>query len=325
MTIPSHISPTYSDDVLEETLFHYTTASGLLGILRENEIWSTAHHCVNDKSELKAGKDILTPIFRKKDFELRDANDSRITTFASRGVPMFEYSNKFENNLLSHALSFFYVFVTCFCKPNGKEDFQHGLLSQWRGYGAGSGYAIQFDRKKLEALVNAAQKSEYWGYDLRDVEYIPENSLKDEVLKHSDAYLQSYLNELDRLAGPIFSKEPIPSPLSGLSGDPLMRLLEYFINTKSPHFSEEKECRLSVIDARKSELATLEVEYFERNGLIVPYVKTPKDFNIVDCIDWIIVGPGPRLDSRFFSVQGLVQSLGLDIKVRPSHIPLSSV
>jgi hypothetical protein len=325
MTIPAHISPTYSEDLCEDTLFHYTTASGLLGILRKNEIWSTAHHCVNDESELQAGKGVLTALFRKKDFELRDAQDLRLQTFASRGVPFFEYSNKFEGNMLSHALSFFFVFITCLCKPNGKEDFLHGLLSQWRGYGAGSGYAIQFNRSKLRALVEKAQQGGYWGYDLQDVKYCPDNELKDEVLKHSDAYISSYLAHLDRLAQPDFGGQSVPSPWKGLGDGPLVRLLDYFINTKSPHFSEERECRLSVIEARTSDFAKLEVDYFDRNGLIVPYVKSPETLDIVGCIEWIIVGPDPRLESRLHSVAGLVKSLGLDIQIGPSHIPFSTI
>ena len=325
MTIPGHFSPTYSEDLREDTLFHYTTASGLLGILRNSEIWSTAHHCVNDESELQAAKGVLTALFREKDYELRDAQDWRQQTFASRGVPFFEYSNKFEGSILGHALGAFFIFITCFCKPNGKEDFLHGLLSQWRGYGASSGYAIQFNRSKLQALVEKAQQGGYWGYDLQDIQYSPDNVLKDEVLKHSDAYISSYLTHLDRLAQPDFGGESIPSPLKGLFNGPFERLLEYLINTKSAHFSEERECRLSVIEARTSKFAKLEVDYFERNGLIVPYVKTPKSFDIVGCIEWVIVGPGPRLENRLHSVSGLVKSLGLDIQIRPSHIPLSTV
>lgn len=53
--IPNHISPTYSDEARDDALFHYTTASGLIGILNANELWSTAYYCANDESELTAG------------------------------------------------------------------------------------------------------------------------------------------------------------------------------------------------------------------------------------------------------------------------------
>jgi hypothetical protein len=41
--IPGHTSPPYSDEAREDALFHYTTASGLLGILENCEFWSTAY------------------------------------------------------------------------------------------------------------------------------------------------------------------------------------------------------------------------------------------------------------------------------------------
>ncbi len=66
--LPSHSLPTYSEESCKDALFHYTTADGLLGILRDNEIWSSAYYCTNDESEdeseLSAGENVLTQIFR---------------------------------------------------------------------------------------------------------------------------------------------------------------------------------------------------------------------------------------------------------------------
>ena len=56
--------PRLDDEAREDALFHYTTAAGLLGIFRERELWSTAHHCANDETELAAGKGVLDPLFR---------------------------------------------------------------------------------------------------------------------------------------------------------------------------------------------------------------------------------------------------------------------
>ena len=50
--LPSHSLPTYSEESCKDALFHYTTADGLLGILRDNEIWSSAYYFTNDESEL---------------------------------------------------------------------------------------------------------------------------------------------------------------------------------------------------------------------------------------------------------------------------------
>lgn len=321
--LPGHALPTYSEESSEDTLFHYTTANGLLGILRHKEIWSTAYYCANDVSELSAGKDVLTPIFRSKTYQMIQEADSRVNTFRHRGVDIREYADKFEQTIFSFALNFFCVYITCFCKPSGKEDFLHGLLSQWRGYGVDGGYALQFSRERLEERVSQVNKNLDLNYELEDVYYTPDNPFKDKVAVHADPFISAYLKHLDMLANINFDKESVRSPIADLPGGPLESLLDYIIHTKSGHFGEEKECRMSVLEPVSSELGFLSVDYFNRNGFIVPFTRTPQDFNILECVDWIIVGPGPRIENRFNSVSQMVRKMGLNIKVRPSHIPFT--
>ena len=322
-TLPNHTLPTYSEKSREDTLLHYTSGSGLLGILCKNEIWSTAYYCANDESELSAGKDVLTPLFRSKTHEMVQTADPRVRTFRNRGVDIRDYAEQFEQTLLSLALNFFCVYITCFCKPSSKEDFLHGLLSQWRGYGIDGGYALQLSRSKLQARVEQAQKVEGLNFELQDVYYSPDSPLKDEVLKHSEAFTEAYLDHLDMLVNLDFKNEPMRSPIANLAGGPLESLLDFLIHTKNGHFSEEKECRMSVLEPVSSGSGLLPVDYFDRNGLLVPFTRTPSSFNVLDCVDWIIVGPGPRIGNRFNSVTQMVRKMGLRIRVRPSHIPFS--
>jgi hypothetical protein len=324
--LPGHTLPTYSEESREDTLLHYTTASGLLGILRNNEIWTTAYYCANDESELGAGKGVLTPLFRSKTHEMIQTADPRVKTFRNRGVDIRDYADQFEQTIFSSALNFFCVYITCFCKPSSEEDFHHGLLSQWRGYGIDGGYALQFSRSKLQAAVERAHKAESLSYELQDVYYSPDNPLKDEVLKHAEAFTSAYLNQLDELANWDFNKQTMRSPIANLPGGPLESLLDFLIHTKNRHFNEEKECRMSLLEPVSSGLGVLPVDYFNRSGLLVPFTRTPpSSFNVLDCVEWIIVGPGPRIWNRFNSVTQMVRNMGLEIKVRPSHIPFSRV
>jgi len=73
-------------DSRDDALFHYTTATGLIGILTSGQIWSTAYYCANDESELSAGQGVLTTLFRKATYELIDSSDRRVSLFARRGV-----------------------------------------------------------------------------------------------------------------------------------------------------------------------------------------------------------------------------------------------
>lgn len=325
--IPNHSSPPYSEDARNDALFHYTSADGLIGILQNEEIWGTAYYCANDESELVTGKGILTPIFSLATHKMIEANDPLVQTFSARGVDIVEYARGFEQKIVAHALSLLCAYITCFCNPTGAEDFSHGLLSQWRGYGADGGYALQFSRKKLLAAIEKANNAQGLNYQLQDVHYTAANPLKVEVLSHTDAFLRAYKDLLDELGQPlnvVLSKKTGRNPIASLLGGPLESLLDYLIHTKNQHFGEEKECRLSLVEAVSSRAEVLPISYFNRGGLIVPYKKTPRStFRLLDCIEWIVIGPNPRMGARFKSVVQMVRRADLPIGVRPSHIPLT--
>lgn len=321
--IPIHVSPNYSKEAAADALFHYTTGNGLIGILRDGNLWSTAYYCTNDESELNAGRDVLRPTFTSVNSRLIQSGDERPRIFASRGVNISDYAYGFEQTIISVALSAICVYVTCFCKAADEQDFTHGLLSQWRGYGSDGGYALQFSRKKLQAQINSIQ-NEHIGYALQDVYYSTENPLKEKVAKHADAFSKGYLEYLDSLAEFRIDRREVQNPTATLTDGPLETLFDYFIHTKNRHFGEERECRMSLrrpVSAAKQNQPV--VDYLNRNGLIVPFVRTPPAFDVLQCIDWIIVGPGNRLRNRVTAVQQMVRQRGLNIQVRPSHIPFS--
>jgi hypothetical protein len=324
---PSHILPRYTEDSRDDALFHYTTAQGLIGILTSDQIRSTAYFCANDESELSTGQGILTPLFRKATFKLIENNDPRVLIFARRGVDIMSYADQYEQFIAAMALNSLSTYITCFFRPTNEEDFMHGLLSQWRGYGTDGGYALHFSRQKLlDAIDRTVAKDNLLNYDFKDVYYSIENPLKTEVLRHSDAFLLKFTAYLDELAKPLdFNKTTtVQNPIAGLSGGPLEAFLNYLVHTKNRHFAEERESRLTLTQLASGVKGCLPVQYFNRAGLVVPYVQTPRDiFNVLDCVEWIVVGPGPRLKARFKSVTQMIQQVGRKINVRVSHIPFT--
>lgn len=324
--LPGHFSPTYSEDAAEDALFHYTTANGIIGIVSEGQIRSTAYYCANDESELSSGKWVLSPVFSSKTRELIEEGNSLVETFNRRGVDIRSHAERFEQTIIARALSLLCVYITCFCKPADKEDFQHGLLSQWRAYGIDGGYALQFSRKKLLKAIESPNSEHRLSYALQDVYYTPDNPLKEKVYSHNAAFLHAYMDFLGELETFDFSKKTINNPIAELLGGPLESLLDYLIHTKNPHFSEERECRLSCLEPVSSVKGDMPVQYHNRGGMIVPYTVTPvHSFDILSCVDWIIIGPGPRMKARFNSVVQMVKKSGRDIKVRPSHIPFTRI
>jgi hypothetical protein len=325
MNLPGHSLPNYSAAVRDDTLFHYTNANGLIGIFDSGEIWSTAYYCANDEQELSAGSGVLSRLFRERAHQLREANDRRADLFAQRGVDIMSYADGFERRLTALTMSSLVAYITCFYKPSAEEDFHHGLLSQWRGYGADGGYALQFSRTRLIDAIKKANKHDDLNYDLEDIYYTPENPLKDRVLEQRVAFLDEFEKHLDELAMPIdFTRTAMRNPIFDLLKGPLIPLLDYLTCTKNKHFAEERECRLSLVQPASGDPALRPVMRFSRNGLVVSYTTTPKDaFDILGALDWILIGPGPRMGARFKAICELVKHSGRKISVRPSHIPFT--
>jgi len=321
--------PSYSQAARDDALFHYTSADGLIGILGKGELWSTAYYCTNDDSEFSAGRGVLTREFERYTRQLIEKDDPLVQVFRQQGIDLMEtYAKNFEQELVSSTESSLCAYISCFCMANGPEDFGHGLLSQWRAYGTDGGYALQFSKKKLQENIKVANQKHDLGYDLQDVHYNRDNPLKDEMLSHSDAFLKAYHDRLVEVSDlvKLLKRGTIPGPLRGLIGGPFESMLDYFVYTKNEHFSEERECRLSYVAPVSRQAKRHPVHYFNRGGLVVPYTKTPADIlPILDCIEWIVVGPSPRIEARFRSIREMVRSLGLEIKVRPSHIPFVRV
>jgi hypothetical protein len=323
--VPNHFLPNYSEASKADALFHYTTAGGLIGILTSGQIWSTAYYCTNDESELATGRGILGPLFFDEVQRLRRTNDRRVAVFAGRGVEIEEYARSFESHIAGSATSRLCTYITCYFRSTSKEDFLDGLLSQWRGYGTDGGYALQFSRSKLNKKIAAFEDDRSFQYDLQDIYYATENPLKSEVLGHSSAYVAAFSAFLDEMAKPWDAPDRFAtSSIARLVGGPLESYLGYLAHTKNPHFAEERETRLSLSQYVPVGEGCQPVSYFNRNGLIIPYVRSPlSGFDVLDCIEWVVVGPGPRLESRFKAVTQLIRQTGRKIEVRASRIPFT--
>jgi hypothetical protein len=122
------------DEVLNRrantTLYHYTNQAGLLGIIKNREIWATHTQYLNDSKEYRHAVDVVTDLIIKR---LTAACDSRrILEDMSSGLDGIEGMN------------------VCVCSFSEDGD----SLSQWRAYGGPtSGYAIGFKPLHLAKMV----------------------------------------------------------------------------------------------------------------------------------------------------------------------------
>jgi hypothetical protein len=101
-----------------QSLYHYTSSRGLIGILEQKKIWATHINYLNDKKEFIDAVDK----FRRQ---------------TEKYGPVLEILQIFREA----------IYVTSFSEERDQ-------LSQWRGYCAiGPGFSIGFNRAKLKKLV----------------------------------------------------------------------------------------------------------------------------------------------------------------------------
>jgi hypothetical protein len=261
----------------------------------------------------------LTNIFSNVLSNLMAKDDDRIGTFNSLGVDpkRAKYAEHFTSLIIAYVFNNMEPYIASFCTPADEESARHGLLSQWRGYGADGGYAIQFDRYKLEQLIVERNKKAPSSFIMRDVSYDKESHHNANLLAFKSEFETAFLAELDRLIN-FTSLEPF-SPLKDVSHGALNVLLDGLLNKKNHHFREEREVRLS-FGLVASDRKLLKTKYYVRDGLIVPYVES---FDVVRCIKSIVVGPAPRQDVRVYTVMNLLKTLDIQVPVIPSMIPFT--
>ncbi len=167
-----------------DLLFHYTTCSGLKGILESQSLHATHYKYLNDASELHAIapklRELAGPAIRELLMEMANSNEGLIEINSQGGFESCVVNDVERvvdgiyavtlGNLGRH--KFYQPYIASFCNHNEPYERSNGLLSQWRGYGAASGYAIVFNAEKLEELLLREAASHAYDYGfLGDVVY----------------------------------------------------------------------------------------------------------------------------------------------------------
>jgi hypothetical protein len=221
---------------LPDTLFHYTTIEGLIGIIQSQRIWATNARYLNDASELRYAADLIEDRI----------NDRR--QFVSA-----EFWKKYYARVLEQFEFFGYLqdyYVSCFCtKPD--------LLSQWMSYsGRGGGYAIGIRVEELGEDDHLKARLRRVLYD-RD----RQTTIVDEALKRVEHLVLTFDTERD-LDGP---------ELQFFCTFLVDRFVDCLFGFKDSAFAEEEEWRVVVA---RSTLPSPDSDLRFRSamGMAVPYV-----------------------------------------------------
>ncbi|MBX3333929.1 MAG: DUF2971 domain-containing protein [Nitrospira sp.] len=213
-------------------------------------------------------------------------------------------------------------YVVSFCKASDAWVSQHGLLSQWRGYGLDGGYAIVFDRERLGLILEQESKMYHEeGLFLGDVQYhLAEN------INVEDEQVRGDIERISRCFYKYLTTEDIQVVYPAFES--ITRLSIY---CKHRGFEEEQEVRIVItepsievgLDPKKpDDKPYRRTQSYLRNGAAVPCIHLLEDQELRTLpIRRIIVGPHPDKLERKRAVEILLHEQGIDAKVFVSETP----
>lgn len=280
-----------------ESLFHYTTAEGLLGILNSSQLWASDLRFLNDVREGLYAKQLLLDAVAGMPNPVLDPNHWAYRHGQSAVDAFAAYHRLVIDQIRT---SIFGVFVACFCESGD-------LLSQWRAYGSDHGYAVEFSAASLETAL--AGRPFLVGSALHMVQY-GESRAQEMVGRALESVRDTNLNH--------------PGVKAWHKAVELTAMLA---TVKDPGFQEESEWRLiGVLDPYsgrppKAKLDESGIRFRATPIAIVPYIELSVALNAIVSIR---IGPGRYGDVRQAGVEALLSAIGLKAKVVRSAVPLRS-
>ncbi|SRR6266851_3306314 len=289
-------------------LYHYTNASGLKGILESSSLWATDAEFLNDAQELQFGRTELCDALRAYAENLypsdRTPDGGRESSRATIVRSAVQYLDVGDVNVPVRTER---IYVTCFCRDSD-------LLSQWRGYASGDGYAIGFHSEAL--LGQSPLETEY--------RIVGQHGLVEGMV--SGPQVQPSLVEIQYGESAVASmidhvlREIAPQPTGHPGSQGWMQAVSLAVpalaGIKHNAFTEEQEWRLFVGGMAGALRESFRVGSY---GL-VPYIELPLDIH--KALYDIVVGPGEHTAARMTGVARLLHSLNLDnVSVRVSSAP----
>lgn len=250
-------------------LAHYTSVDVLEKILKSGEIWFSNPLFMNDWEELQYGMNSGATAFRT------NAHIAEATqTAETLGELISNFDSLFNDFDAKHALD---TYVLCLSvHPPENED---GILSMWRGYGAGGGgVAIVFDSSKIAQID---------GFPLM-VGVVTYASRLDREM-----WIEDKLEKLAR----VLSSHPLTSENLRLAAYHWIERLKLFsLFTKHDGFREEQEWRIVYMSERDPKREYTEMlSYFISSKGVEPKLRlrlsSLPGMSFSSLVERIILGP----------------------------------
>jgi Protein of unknown function (DUF2971) len=313
-------------------LYHYTTVGGLEGIVKSNQLWATNISYLNDAEEHTGYFDRRFPQLIKRSINgalaevcKTEVGRKRIDDLGGQKLAIKEVQ-EFGKHIRKVTLDFNSPHVVSFCAAPIKNP-NDGLLSQWRGYGSDGGYAVVFDTKGLQKLLeHEAPSFDYQTLMFGDAEYYDGDGLggaRNLETLENEGLLEKTLQNFF-LSGQREVEDPLYKAITQLS-----------CAHKHSGFSEEREVGIIAVPADPSSREEVQspvnlppskpMRFNMKNGTLVPYIALfglevgGKRTTLP--IKKVIIGPHQSKDSRRKSVDLMLKKYGVDAEVVVSRIP----
>ncbi len=273
-------------DAPKDILYHYTSFSGLLGIVKSRSLWASDIRYMNDSAELRHTAHLI-----KKE--------------ASRRIEAGHDNPYLLNQFLywvSHRITNVHMLFGASFRSNGN------LLSQWRSYSAlGKGVSLGFDPAYI---MNRAEKQ---AFQIGKCVYDPseQQTLIGQVIDAVEALAASRAGDDDEAARR--SGRDYHEVFNKVESD-VLRLAAVL---KHPSFQEEAEWR--IVSPVLTDYASSPVLFREGDAMLVPYV----EFRLADdnggpiSLDHLFLGPTPNIEismnslTMFLSKNGIFPANGI--------------
>ena len=269
-------------------LYHYTSGSGLIGILTSKSIWATSIRFLNDSTEYSLALKLAQEVIQKRIEDSRNKFDRGLYKVLEERLASEEGHGE--------------VYVSSFTE-NGDQ------LSQWRAYSPPTGgFAIGFRSKSLTGLTEAnpdrflarctyeaSSHKELIRQLIDTVEKFAEESNAHNQMSHDRVFRESF-----KLLGRLL---PLIAPA-----------------LKDSSFAEEKEWRLVRLPSSFEEG---KLRFREGRSMLIPYNQHffPDNSGSVP-IEELIIGPTPHPELAREAAEALLMTHGLTAAVvQSSSIP----
>ena len=252
-------------DVPRETLYHYTTFTGLLGIVKSRALWASDIRYMNDSAEMKHTADLISTEIAQR-IAGGHSNPNLLNQF------MDWVSHRFTNGHMLFGASF---------RSNGN------LLSQWRGYSSlGKGVSIGFDPTHL---LKCAQSQ---SFQVGKCIYASSEqiALIKQVVDAVEILAEKRAGNAGDSKG--HAAQSHYEVFENIESD----LLRIAAILKHPSFQEEEEWR--IVSPVLTDFVTSPVLFREGTSMLVPYLAfalLPKKKGPIP-MEHIFLGPTPNIN-----------------------------